>query len=220
VTQREVAESWEAAILGTDLPVARTGDARSRARIAFGAPLPTGVTAEAEWLEIVLTERWPRWRVREALAPVIPAGWTLVELEDAWLGGPPLAGRVAAADYRARLDPSMAPDPDVLAAAAGRLLAAQTIPRDRQKGDRVVSYDLRPLVVHIDVDDARPPTIRLRVRIHPELGTGRPEEVIAALAAEAGAPITVARLTRRRLLLVDELDRTPALDRPDERGLD
>jgi radical SAM-linked protein len=214
VTQREVADAWEAAILGTDLPVARTADARSRARIAFGAPLPTGVAAEAEWLELVLTERWPRWRVREALAPVIPAGWTLVELEDVWLGGPSLAGRVAAADYRARLDASTVPEPAALAAAAARLLAAQSIPRDRQKGDRVVSYDLRPLLLDVDVDDTRPPTIRIRVRIHPELGTGRPEEVIAALAAEAGTAITVAELTRERLLLADELNSAPVADRP------
>src|SRR5687767_1469380 len=39
LAQRETLEAWEAAIEAAGLPVARTDGARSRARIAFGAPL-------------------------------------------------------------------------------------------------------------------------------------------------------------------------------------
>jgi hypothetical protein len=48
--------------------------------------------------------------------------------------------------------------------------------------------------------------VRLRARIHPELGTGRPDEVIAALGDEAGVTLTVESLVRERLLLADELE--------------
>ena len=208
-SQREVAEVWEAAILDAGLPVARTADARSRLRIAFGAPLPSGVATDADWLEVVLTERWPRWRVREAVDPRLPEGWSLVELEDVWLGGPPLAGRVAAADYRVELDGTAPDGPDAgsLTEGADRLLAAPTILRDRAKGDRTVTYDLRPLLLDVAVAAAGPPVVlRIRTRIHPELGTGRPEEVVAALGAVTGRPVVVARMTRQRLLLVDDLE--------------
>jgi hypothetical protein len=45
----------------------------------------------------------------------------------------------------------------------------------------------------------------MRTRIHPELGTGRPEEVVAALSDDLGSPLAIERIVRRRLLLLDEL---------------
>ncbi len=205
-TQRETTEAWEAAVLEAGLPVARTADARSRLRLSFGAPLPAGMAADGELIDLVITERWPRWRVREALTPCLPAGWRLVDLEDVWLAGPALAGRVAAADHRVELAAD-APDAAALAGAASRLLAAETLVRARIKGDRTVDYDLRPLVLDVQVEDgAQPAVLAIRTRIHPELGTGRPEEVVAALGDLLGRPVPVDGVTRIRLLLVDELD--------------
>ena len=144
---------------------------RARARVAFGAPLSAGLVAEAELADIVLTEFEPTWRVREALADRLPDGWRLVDLYDVWLGAPALAGQVVAADYR--IDVSGADAADVARAAAA-LLAAGRLPRERQKGTTTVTYDLRPLVVDVEVVAAGPPAvIRARTRFHPELGTGQ-----------------------------------------------
>ena len=44
-----------------------------------------------------------------------------------------------------------------------------------------------------------------RTRFHPELGAGRPEEVVAALADAAGVALAIAAMTRSRLLLADGL---------------
>ena len=104
LTQREVAEAWEAAVVASGLPVAFTDAARPRARVSFGAPLPLGIAAEAELIDLVLVERLPAWRVREALIAALPDGWSLVDLYDVWPAGPPLAGRVVAADYRIVLE--------------------------------------------------------------------------------------------------------------------
>ena len=49
--------------------------------------------------------------------------------------------------------------------------------------------------------------LRMRTRIHPELGTGRPDEVVAALSDELGGPIAIRAISRRRLLLADDLER-------------
>ncbi|HEX2754438.1 MAG TPA: hypothetical protein VHM48_03185 [Candidatus Limnocylindrales bacterium] len=49
-----------------------------------------------------------------------------------------------------------------------------------------------------------PVVVRLRTRIHPELGAGRPEEVIAALAEVAGIALEIAAIARVRLLLADD----------------
>jgi hypothetical protein len=128
----------------------------------------------------------------------------MVDLEDVWLAGPPLAGQVAAADYRIVL--AGTPDPEVLAAACRAVLAAEHIERERAKGGGTVPYDLRPLLIDVGLaEPVGPPVVAARTRFHPELGTGRPEEVVAALADAAGSPLEVAAIVRERLILVDEL---------------
>lgn len=201
--QREVADAWTGAIDAAGLPVAWTEGARPRPRIAFGAPLPVGMAAHAELIDVVLTERWPAWRVRDVLSEQVPLGWRLVELHDVWLAGPPLAGRVAAADYLVTLVGDV--PVDRLRNAARDLLAAPRLLRSRARGDASVEYDLRPLVIDVDVRAGPPVTMTARTRIHPEIGTGRPDEVVAAIGDRCGVPLEIAHIVRERLVLAEDL---------------
>ena len=69
------------------------------------------------------------------------------------------------------------------------------------------TYDLRPLLMSIEtaVEEERV-VVRIRTRIHPELGSGRPEEVIAALSDELGTALDAVETVRERLVLLDELE--------------
>jgi radical SAM-linked protein len=203
VAQRDVVDAWTAAFESAGLPVARTEGDRPRPRISFGAPLPVGMAAERELIDVVLVERWPAWQLREALEPSLPDGWRLVELSDVWLAGPPLAGRVAAADYRIEL--AGRPDPAGLERAATELLAADHVRRERVKGSGAVPYDLRPLLIDVAVNPGPPVVVATRTRFHPELGTGRPEEVLSALGEHLGTALQATAIVRERLLLVDDL---------------
>jgi len=128
----------------------------------------------------------------------------LIDAFDVWLGGPPLAGRVVAADYRIEL----ADGADVagLEAAASDLIAATSISRDRVRGGSTVTYDLRPLLISITIQPGSPAVVRTRTRFDPELGTGRPEEVVAALGDRLGRALDVATIVRERLLVADDVD--------------
>jgi radical SAM-linked protein len=201
--QREVAEAWLEALERAGLPIGRGEGTRSRARLSFGAPLPVGMAAERELIDVVLVERWPVSRVRDVLVEHLPEGWSLVDLFDVWLAGPPLAGQVAAADYRIQLEGS--PDPAILERAAAQILAAARIPRDREKGGRTVEYDLRPLLIGLAVEPGLPTTVHTRTRFHPELGTGRPEAVLATLADRAGTALSVRSIVRERVVLAEDL---------------
>ena len=209
---REYVAAWEEALGRSALPVAQT--AAGRLRFSLAAPLPASSAAEAELAELWLTARLPAWRLREALTPPLPAGHRITDLEDVWMGGPALAGRVAAADYRVTLADKL--DEREVAAAARRLLDTPSLPRSRAKGGAMKSYDLRPLLISIRIGGgagdntegrAEPLIVRLRTRIHPELGSGRPEEVLAALADEVGVALEPAETVRERLVLADELER-------------
>lgn len=199
---RDYISLWEAALAESGLPVA-TNDV-GRYRFALAAPLPARTSGSAELADLWLTERSPAWRVREGLEGVLPAGHALVALEDIWPGAPALAGRVAAADYRVTLGGPV--DEPEIAAVARRLLSAERLPRERAKGAGVKSYDLRPLLISIDtaVEDERV-VVRVRTRIHPELGSGRPEEVIAALSDELGTALEPIETVRERLVLLEDL---------------
>jgi radical SAM-linked protein len=207
MTQREVAAAWFESIEAAGLPLVAAEGMRARSRLSFAAPLPVGMAAERELVDVVLTERWPIWRVRNALSDRLPAGWRLVDLFDVWLAGPPLAGRVVAADYRIEL--ASDPDPAGLGRAATGLLSADRLPRQRQKGGATVTYDLRPLLADIAVVPGPPTVVRARTRFDPELGTGRPEEVMAALGDRLGAPLEIQAIVRERVLLDEDLAQAP-----------
>ena len=182
---RELTDAWEAALEASGLPVFRSAG-RSRGRVAFGAPLPAGMAAERELADIVLTEFVPTWQVREGLAGRLPDGWRLVDLYDVWLGeaGPRRAGRRGRLPDRGHRRGRIR----VLAAAAAALLAAERLPRERQKGG--VDRPLRPAPAARRCRRRRPMARRSwfarRTRFHPVLGTGRPEEVVAALGDAVG----------------------------------
>ena len=199
---RELADAWDRAIAASGLPMHRPSG-QGRARIAWGAPLPLRMAAERELAEIVLDEVLPVWRVRDALMRNLPLGWSLVGLLDVWLGAPALAGRVSGAVYRVTLDGDA--DPEAVAAAAAELLEARQLPRTRLKGGSPVAYDLRPLLAGLEVAEPGPPIeLRVETRIHPERGSGRPEEVVAVLADRLGGPLVPGFIVRERLILADE----------------
>jgi Uncharacterized protein conserved in bacteria (DUF2344) len=200
---RATIDAWQTALVESGLRLAQL-DAAGRPRVAFGAPLSATAEGEAELAEIFLAERVPLWRLREALADRLPTGHELVAAEDVWLGAPPLPGRVLAADWRVELEPGPV-DPEALRAAAVRLLTSSSLPRTRSKAGADKSYDLRPLIDDVRVlgegRAGEPLTVQIRTLFRPELGSGRPEEVVAALIDASGAALVIRRTLRERLIL-------------------
>jgi Uncharacterized protein conserved in bacteria (DUF2344) len=205
---RAVLDAWQEALAGSGLPMAGLDPGGgARARIAFAAPLPAAARGEAELVDLWLVERRPLWAVREALVDRLPAAHRWISAEDVWLGEPALAAQVTAADWRIEIDgPGL--DRNRVAEAARQLIGARSLPRIRVKGATEKRYDLRLLLADAFVEGADRPDepvgsiiLRVRTRFHPELGTGRPEEVVAAIAEVANMPIEIAALRRERLLL-------------------
>jgi hypothetical protein len=199
--QREQLASWEATLAACGLPVAGLDAPKPKPRFAPGAPLAGSIPGEAELVDVWLVERLPRWRVREALVPVMPGGHRLVDVYDVWLGEPALPGRVVASVYRVSLERE-AVDVTQVRAATTALLDAATLPRERSKGDAVVAYDLRPFVDGLEVvETGQGPVLRMVLRHDPEKGIGRPEELLAALAEAVGTQLPVTSIVRESLVL-------------------
>jgi hypothetical protein len=197
---------WESALAASGLPVAGLDGPRGRPRFAAAAPLGATIPGEAELLDIWLTERLPRWRVREALEAALPPDHLLVDVYDVWLGEAALPGRVSASVYRAVIEAVV--DAAALRLAAAALLDEPALPRERRKGETIVIYDLRPFLEAIEVDEAvvAPAgnamiTIRMTLRHDPERGVGRPDELLAALSERTGVAFHARSIARERLIL-------------------
>ena len=78
-----------------------------------------------------------------------------------------------------------------------RLLAADRIPWEHKREDQMKSYDLRPQVESLELASREGEGVRLRMRLKNDSGgSGRPEQVVAAL----GLPPPM-RIHRVRLIL-------------------
>ena len=186
---------WERAFRRGDVPVARSEGFSPRPKLIFAAPLQLGMLAEHELADLFLSERLTAPEMRDRLAAGMPRGYAVVDLHDVWIGDPALAPLLAAADYRMTL---LNVEQTRLEAAAGRLLAAEQLPRERHKEARTIPYDLRPLLLELragpadpealppDADPAQAAGVWMRLRHSQDRGSGRVEEVVAALARELG----------------------------------
>ncbi len=193
---------WERAFRRGEIPLATSEGFNPRSKLVFAAPLQLGMLAEHDLADLFLAERLTSPDLRRRLASGMPRGYRVVDLHDVWVGAPALAPQLAAADYRVTLFNVKHGD---LAAAVARLMDADKLPRQRHREKRSISYDLRPLLLDAQVHAPDPTAIAqavvaqapapadlaavdlwLRLRHSQDGGSGRVEEVVAALASELG----------------------------------
>jgi len=186
---------WERAFRRGEIPLATSEGFNPRPKLVFAAPLQLGMLAEHDLADLFLAERLTSPDLRGRLALGMPRGYRVVDLHDVWVGAPALAPQLVAADYRVTL---FNVKHDGLAAAVARLMAAEALPRQRHREKRTISYDLRPLLLEARVHapdsaaiaqataDLAAAGLWLRLRHSQDGGSGRVEEVIAALAGELG----------------------------------
>ena len=189
---------WERAFRRGDIPVATSEGFSPRPRLVFAAPLPLGMLAEHDLADLFLSERLTRPDLRDRLAGGMPRGYRLVDLRDEWVGGPAVATQLVAADYRLTL---LGVASDRLDGAVERLLLASSLRREKRREKKVTAYDLRPLLLDLqvrpadataagsdaaDAADLDSAGLWMRLRNSQDLGSGRADEVVAAIADELG----------------------------------
>ncbi len=205
--------------------MATTGGFNARPKLVFAAPLQLGMLAEHELADLFLADRLTAPALRARLTTGVPAGYRVIDLHDVWMGAPALAPQLVAADYRMTM---LGVERATLAAAASRLMAAEHLPRQRHRESKTVTYDLRPLVIDLQIRDTDPVAAEaagvsgaaaelwMRLRHSQERGSGRADEVVAALADELaqdapetpdarGPALEGVLSVRERLWLAEEL---------------
>lgn len=216
LSHRDVSAAWneivqaaaDAAAAGAALGAAVTaseGDSpeprdTGKPRVAFAAPLPSGMTSQGELVDLILPiGRLTRRALLEVVQRRLPPAHRVLHASDVWVGEPSLPSLAVEATYA--VDVEAAPsgrleDPGAAAldAALERFLGERFVARPTRAAGRAPA-NLRALVVSLEREPAAPGPhavhrLRMQLRLDPDLGSGRPEDVVEALAA-FGPPLAI-----------------------------
>jgi radical SAM-linked protein len=217
-SHRDVARAFERALRRAGVPMAFSAGFSPHPKISYAGAAPTGVSSEAEYLEIGLAAPRDPQEVRAALDAALPPGIDVVAVVVAELGDSPLAGRIEASSWRVQLPGVTVAD---ARAAVDRLLALASAPVERLTKDGRRTVDARAAILVMAVEetagngvstaeqlgsDSRCATLNLVVR-HTTPAV-RPDDVLTALRAGAALTTPVTPVVTR--LAQGLLDATPS----------
>lgn len=182
VSHLDLMRVWERVLRRAGLPVSRSQGFSPRPRIALAAPLAVGVTSEAELMDVLLDDAVDPLEAARRLGAESPPGLSVRELSVSPLRQPSLQSMVRSARYE--VDVADDRGAEEWRPAIDDLLAAESIPWQHQRGKETKSYDLRPLVIELELVQADAGEARLAMHLrNDERGAGRPEQVALALGA-------------------------------------
>lgn len=194
ITHLDLMRMWERALRRAGIPLAYSEGFSPHPQIALAAPLPVGVTSEAELMDVFLEEVVQPRAFADRVAPQLPPSVRIVRVTEAGLTLPSLQAEVRAAEYDVEVERASEEEAQ---RAAEEFLATESVPWEHKREDETRTYDIRALVHDIRVAGRENGAVRLRMLLRSDnSGSGRPEQVTAALGLPAPR-----RIHRTRLLL-------------------
>jgi radical SAM-linked protein len=194
-SHRDVARAFERALRRAELPMAYSQGYNPHPKVSWVGAAPTGAASEAEYVELQLVAQLDPEVVRAELDAALPDGLCVLEGVLAGAGG--LAERIEASAWRIEV---RGLDGAQLRHAANLLLATPQLMVQRVTKDGLRSLDARAAIVSLTVEEnsAVPPVpeqpgrcgilIAVVRQVSPAV---RPDDVLSALGAVAGSPVSV-----------------------------
>ncbi len=178
ISHLDLMRLWQRALRRAGMPLAYSGGFNPHCRMSLAAPLPIGVTSEAELMDILIKKWVSPHFLTSALSEQLPAGIEIRQVYPVSLTLPSLQAQVRFAEYRVEVETE---EKDIEAKIAS-LLSLKQLPWQHQRDTGPKSYDLRALIDDLWLINFQPPggTIGMRLRCDSG-GSGRPEQVTAAL---------------------------------------
>jgi len=182
---------WERVFRRSGVDLAYSEGFSPHPRISLAAPLALSVTSKAELMDIFLNRRTTPDNFLQKVAPQLPDGISIIDIQPVSLEAPSLQSRLRFAEYEVQVE-SQQVTMDIEGSLKS-LLALDTLPwhHTRDTGERF--YDLRTLLDDLWVVGEKEAvhTIGMRLRCDSS-GSGRPEQVIKALGI-SGRPSSIER---------------------------
>lgn len=194
----DLARTLERALNRAQMPVTYSQGFNRRPRLSMATALPLGYTSDWELADIWLDERVEPEVARQQMMRRMAPGIEIVTVVEVPLNAPSLQSVTTESTYTATLLDPVA-DAAALRQKIAALLAADTVVRVREQGQKRKEYDLRPLIHDLRLDGTEEEAvISMRLCLEPAK-TGRPDEVLLALGLDPLA----ARIHRTHLALAE-----------------
>lgn len=191
ISHLDIVRLWQRAFNRAGIEIAYSSGFTPHPKISLAAPLPLGVTSEAELMDIFCIKGVAPHFFISAVNQQLPPGLTVDKVYPIAFDLPSLQSQVSRAEYKVEVDTGTGPQ-DIKAALCS-LLSLQHLPWQHQRDTGPRHYDLRALIDDVRVMAWEPPvgTLGMRLRCDSQ-GSGRPEQVTAALGF-APRPLSVHR---------------------------
>jgi len=178
ISHLDLMRLWQRALRRAGMPLVYSEGFNPHPRISLAAPLPIGVTSEAELMDVQVHKWVSPHFFTGALSQQLPAGIEIRQVYPTSLTLPSLQSQVRFAEYRVEVET----EEKNIEAKLASLLSLKQLPWQHQRDTGPKSYDLRALIDDLWLISSQPhvSTIGMRLRCDSH-GSGRPEQVTAAL---------------------------------------
>jgi radical SAM-linked protein len=198
ISHLDLMRLWERALRRGEIPLIYSEGYSPHPRISLAAPLSIGMTSEAELMDLTVDRSASPHSVMRGVRPQLPHGLDILEVWHVPLTAHSLQSQLRYAEYRVEV--AAENSGEEMRMAVDSLMRTRELPwrHMRDTGPRL--YDLRALIDGIWLEEGDTPTyvLGMRLRCGPQ-GTGRPEQVTAALGVKEH-PLSI---HRTRLVLAE-----------------
>jgi radical SAM-linked protein len=196
ISHLDLMRLWQRVLRRADIPLVYSQGFSPHPRLSLAAPLAVGVTSGGELIDIFLERRVSPHFFIKVVREQLPRGIDISEVAEVGLGLPSLQSQVRYAEYKVIADTDK--KPDEVETAIDSLLSSDELPWQHARDKEVRKYDLRTLVEDIWIIESHPPEYTMGMKLRCDSsGTGRPEQVLAAL----GLTIHPKSIHRTKLIL-------------------
>ncbi len=180
ISHLDIVRLWQRALHRAEIPLAYSEGFSPHPRISLAAPLPIGVTGQAELMGILCTKWVSPHFFTAAVSQQLPPGIEILQVYPVALTMPSLQSQVRYAEYRVEIETEKG-QKDIESAVTS-LLSIKHLPWQHQRDTDTRNYDLRALIDDLWLIDwhSGSCTVGMRLRCD-NSGSGRPEQVATAL---------------------------------------
>jgi len=180
ISHLDIMRLWQRALHRAGVVLAYSEGFSPHPRISLAAPLPIGVTSEAELVDI-FSASWisPHFFIK-AVSQQLPAGVEILQVFQIALSLPSLQSQVRYAEYEVEVETEK--ERRDIEAALTSLLSLKHLPWQHQRDTGIRHYDLRTLIDDLWLISWHHPYCTLGMKLRCDSnGSGRPEQVTTAL---------------------------------------
>jgi radical SAM-linked protein len=191
---RDIIAAWENAARSAGLDLSYSTGKRPAPQISLAAPLPHGVTSECEVVDLYLESSADPADALVRIAAKMQPGVEPISVEEIGVGAQALQASLRWAEYEVDV-PAEGISEDDVSGKIECLLSQSTVPAEYKREAKTRAYDLRPLILELQLTDRVDDTLRLKMILRAEQeNTARADQVVLAL----GLPQPL-RIHRKRL---------------------